>query len=88
MREIENLTDWLQGFFQEDPSLAPEDVLVVTPDIEKASGTIDAVMRSLPEERRVDWTVLRQTTDVRETAAWTGFMTLLTSDCRRDDFVS
>lgn len=88
VREIENLTDWLQAVFQEDPSLAPEDVLVVTPDIEKASGTIDAVMRSLPEERRVDWTVLRQTTDVRETAAWTGLMTLLTSDCRRDDFVS
>ena len=88
VRELENLMDWLQAAFREDSSLTTEDVLVVTPDIEKAAGTIDAVMWSLPAERRVDWSILRQTADVRDTAAWTDLWALLTSDFRRDDFES
>ena len=36
----------------------PEDILVVTPDIDASAGVIEAVMSAQPAERRIAWTVL------------------------------
>lgn len=53
LREIEVLHDRLLDFFQRDPTLAPHDVLVLTPEIERAAPYIDAVFgaaRGTPRE--------------------------------------
>jgi exodeoxyribonuclease V gamma subunit len=49
MREVELLYDTLLALFEEDPSLAPRDVLVMTPDIESYAPYISAVFDT-PEE--------------------------------------
>ena len=43
MREVEVLYDTLLSLFESDPGLAPRDVLVMTPDIEKYAPYISAV---------------------------------------------
>lgn len=43
LREVEVLRDRLLGWFHEDPSLRPEDVVVLSPDIEAYSPLITAV---------------------------------------------
>ena len=58
IREVENLVDWLQSVFVASPDLRPEDVLVVTPDINAAAGVIEAVMSAQPSARRLPWTVV------------------------------
>ena len=58
IREVENLVDWLQSVFVATPDLRPEEVLVVTPDVNAAAGVIEAVMSAQPEERRLPWTVV------------------------------
>ncbi len=58
IREVENLVDWLQSVFVSSPDLRPEDVLVVTPDVNAAAGVIEAVMSAQPRERQLPWTVV------------------------------
>ncbi len=58
IREVENLVDWLQSVLAASSDLRPEDVLVVTPDINAAAGVIEAVMSAQPPERRLPWTVV------------------------------
>ncbi|MFP5440562.1 MAG: exodeoxyribonuclease V subunit gamma [Gammaproteobacteria bacterium] len=58
LREIEVLHDRLLDFFQRDPTLAPHEVLVLTPDIERAAPYIDAVFgaaRGTP--RDIPWAI-------------------------------
>ncbi|MFZ5724426.1 MAG: exodeoxyribonuclease V subunit gamma [Pseudomonadota bacterium] len=58
LREIEVLHDRLLDFFQRDPTLAPHDVIVLTPDIGRAAPCIDAVFgaaRGTPRE--IPWTI-------------------------------
>jgi exodeoxyribonuclease V gamma subunit len=43
MREMEVLRDQLLGMFDQDPNLMPEDVLVLTPDIETYAPYVEAV---------------------------------------------
>ncbi|HUV07989.1 MAG TPA: exodeoxyribonuclease V subunit gamma, partial [Spirochaetia bacterium] len=43
MREVEILNDQILGFFQDDPSLGPEEILVMAPDIEVYAPFIHAV---------------------------------------------
>ncbi len=43
MRQVEVLHDLLLGMFDEDPTLQPRDVVVMTPDIEAYSPLIEAV---------------------------------------------
>jgi len=43
LREVEVLRDRLLGWFHEDPSLKPEDIVVLSPDIEAYSPLITAV---------------------------------------------
>ncbi len=58
LREVEVLYDHLLEWFERDPTLAPRDVLVMTPDIEGYSPFIQAVFDS-PEEasKRIPFSV-------------------------------
>lgn len=60
-RELEVLHDCLLGLFAGDdpglPALKPWEVLVVTPDLESAAPLIEGVFGSVPEARRIDWTI-------------------------------
>jgi exodeoxyribonuclease V gamma subunit len=51
MREVEVLHDELLAFFENDPTLRPRDILVMTPDIERYAPFIEAVFR-FPENER------------------------------------
>lgn len=57
VRELEGIADWIQAQLREDPSVRPEDFLVVTPDISAAAPFIDQVFGSLPEARHIDYSV-------------------------------
>jgi exodeoxyribonuclease V gamma subunit len=50
MREVEVLYDNVLAMFEEDPSLLPKDILVMTPDIESYAPVIQAVF-DIPESR-------------------------------------
>lgn len=50
LREVEVLRDRLLGWFHEDPSLRPEDVVVLSPDIEAYSPLITAVFSARARE--------------------------------------
>ena len=50
MREVEVLYDNVLAMFEEDPSLMPKDILVMTPDIEAYAPIIQAVF-DIPESR-------------------------------------
>jgi exodeoxyribonuclease V gamma subunit len=60
-RELEVLHDGLLGLFAGDdpglPALKPWEVLVVTPDLESAAPLIEGVFGSIPDARRIDWTI-------------------------------
>lgn len=57
LREVENLVDWMQAVLASG-DVRPEDILVVTPDIDAEAGVIEAVMSAQPAQRRIPWTVL------------------------------
>jgi len=52
MREIEVLHDQLLALFDSDSTLRPNDVLVMTPDIEKYAPLIQAVFASVQDEKQ------------------------------------
>ncbi|HAB15906.1 MAG TPA: exodeoxyribonuclease V subunit gamma [Verrucomicrobiota bacterium] len=52
LRELEVLHDQLLAWFEADPSLAPRDILVMTPDIETYVPFIHAVFAHPGDERR------------------------------------
>ena len=56
-RELEVLHDRLLSLFAADPTLRAADILVVTPDLESAAPLIDAVFGTLPDARRLPYTV-------------------------------
>src|SRR4029434_9271021 len=56
-REIEVLHDRLLGLFSGDPTLVPEDVLVVTPDLAKTAPLIDAVFGNAQPPRRIPYAI-------------------------------
>jgi exodeoxyribonuclease V gamma subunit len=56
-RELEVLHDHLLGLFAADATLQPSDVLVVTPDLEKAAPLIDAVFGTAPWSRRIPYAI-------------------------------
>ncbi len=50
MREVEVLHDQLLDCLQKDADLAPSDIIVMTPDIEKYAPYIDAIFSAKPEK--------------------------------------
>lgn len=57
-REVEVLVDYLYDLFASDETLKASDVLVLTPDIDKAAPVFDAVFGNLPERRRIAWNIV------------------------------
>ncbi len=56
-RELEVLHDRLLGLFAGPNPPRPEDVLVVTPDLDDAAPLIDAVFGNAPRERRIPYAI-------------------------------
>ena len=57
MREIEILQDQLLAMFASDASLNPDEVLVVTPDLQTAAPYIETVFGTTTGKRRIPYTV-------------------------------
>lgn len=56
-RELEALQDRLLGLFAGDPTLSPQDILVVTPDLDAAAPLIEAVFGNVPRERHIPFAI-------------------------------
>ena len=56
-REVEVLHNRLLSLFSQHPEINLSDVLVVTPNIEKAAPIIDAVFKTAPNERNIKYTI-------------------------------
>ncbi len=56
-RELEVLHDRLLGLFAQQDSPRPQEVLVVTPDLEKAAPLIEAVFGTAPAGRRIPFRI-------------------------------
>ncbi|MDO5531612.1 exodeoxyribonuclease V subunit gamma [Sutterella sp.] len=90
VRELEGLADWLQARFREDPSLEPDDVLVVTPDISLMSPLIDQVFGSLPDGRRIAYRVSGALTSAEDEPleALKGLVSLLKGRLKREQLLA
>jgi exodeoxyribonuclease V gamma subunit len=76
VRELEVLHDQLLARFEEDPSLAPRDVVVMIPDIERYAPFIEAVFGAAPAKRRIPYAISDRGV-YRETPLIEAFMRLL-----------
>lgn len=56
-RELEVLHDRLLALFAAPDAPRPQDILVVTPDLEAAAPLIEAVFGTAPAARRIPWTI-------------------------------
>ena len=57
-REVQNAINMIQDFFQDKTlDLKPEDVLIVTPEIDKTAPVFEACMQALPPQYRMDYQI-------------------------------
>ena len=56
-RELEALQDRLLALFAASDAPRPDEILVVTPDLEAAAPLIEAVFGTAPPPRRIPWTI-------------------------------
>ena len=56
-RELEVLQDQLLSAFASDKAFKPEDILVVTPDLEQAAPLIDAIFGTAQTERKIPYSI-------------------------------
>lgn len=57
-REVQNAINMIQAFFSEkDLNLKPEDVLLVTPEIDKTAPVFEACMQALSADCRIDYQI-------------------------------
>ncbi|HNQ75002.1 MAG TPA: exodeoxyribonuclease V subunit gamma [Pseudothauera hydrothermalis] len=56
-RELEVLHDRLLGLFAADPTLRPDDILVLTPELDTTAPLIEAVFGTAPAARRIPWRI-------------------------------
>ncbi len=56
-RELEVLQDQLLAVFAGDAPPRPQDILIVTPDLESAAPLIDAVFGNAPDDRRLPYAI-------------------------------
>ena len=77
MREIEVLHDHLLAMFEEDPTLLPKDIMVMTPDIEIYAPYVRAVFDAQTEQtQRIPFSIADQSAR-NESQIIKGFFTLL-----------
>lgn len=58
MREVQVLHDQMLALFERHTDLRPQDVVVMTPDIDKYAPYIEAVFGTAPAGRFIPWTVV------------------------------
>ncbi len=73
MREVEALYNQILHLLENDPDLAPEDIVIMTPDIEQYAPFIEAVFGSAPTERYLPYAI----SDISLKESDTIFTTLL-----------
>ncbi|MBR7070381.1 MAG: exodeoxyribonuclease V subunit gamma [Oxalobacter sp.] len=61
VRQVEAVIDWIHAFKRDDPGLKPEDILVVTPQIDEMAPLIQGVMASQPEGQQIAYRILGRT---------------------------
>lgn len=71
-RQLEVLHDTLLHLFAKEPSLKPQDVVVMLPDIASASGAIEAVFGTVSKQRYIPWQ-LTGVASVAENSLWRAF---------------
>ncbi len=76
MREIEVLHDQLLAMFERDPSLAPTDIVVMTPDIDLYAPWIEAVFAATEEKHRIPFSIA-DSSGQQESQLITTFFSLL-----------
>ena len=59
-REVENIVNIIHSLFYDTslPNLTPDDILIVTPDIEAAAPIIEATLGTLPDHQRIDYKIV------------------------------
>jgi exodeoxyribonuclease V gamma subunit len=57
LREVEVLHDQLLDLFQRHPDLAPRDVVVMTPEVDRYAPYVQAVFGSAPPQRAIPWSL-------------------------------
>ena len=89
-RELEALLDWLQARFREDPTLRPDDVLVVTPDLSATAPLMEKVFESQPADARIEWRIsgLSYLDDDQAAQTVLGLGKLLNGRATREDFMA
>ena len=77
LREIEVLHDNLLAMFEQDPELAPQDIIVMTPDIELSGPYIQAVFDTQVDETlRIPFSIADQSVR-KESRIVDGFLSIL-----------
>lgn len=69
VRQVEAVVDWIQAARRDDLTLGPEDVLVVTPQIDERAPLIRGVMASQPEDQQLAYRIVGRTELAMNTAA-------------------
>ena len=69
-REVQNAINMIQALFSDKTlGLKPEDVLIVTPEIDKTAPVFEACMQALPSDFRMDYQIMGQSqTDTDKSA--------------------
>ena len=63
-REVQNAINMIQDYFADKTlALKPEDVLIVTPEIEKTAPVFEACMQALPPQYRMDYQIFGKASD-------------------------
>ena len=60
-REVEVLVDYLYDLFASDETLKASDVLVLTPELDRAAPVFRSVFSHLPKDRQIAWQLRGQT---------------------------
>lgn len=76
MREIEVLHDQLLAMFERDPSLAPTDIVVMTPDIDLYAPWIEAVFAATDDKHQIPFSIA-DSSGQQESQLITTFFSLL-----------
>jgi exonuclease V gamma subunit len=69
VRQVEAVVDWIHALKRDDPTVKPEDILVVTPAIDEAAPLIRGVMASQPEDQEIAYRIMGRTALAVNTAA-------------------
>ena len=60
-REVQNAINMIQALFGDKSlGLKPEDILIVTPEIDKTAPVFEACMQALPDDFRMDYQIMGQ----------------------------